>query len=103
MKYTATELARLALYLAAAAAGVVLVVFGARDGNMELVGAGVGLLGTGGVAAAKTNKTKVPAIEYDPDQLPAAGTEIPDFDAEPIDEGYRDLDDGDEYKPEHAA
>ena len=106
MKYTATELARLALYVAAAAAGIVLVVYGAKSGDMQLVGAGVGLLGTGTVAGAKVNKTKAPPIVYDPDELPRPGVapvdEDSDFDADPIDAGYRDLDDDDE-DPKHGA
>ena len=98
MKYTATELARLALYLAAAAAGVVLVVFGARDGNMELVGAGVGLLGTGGVAAAKTNKSKPGSVLLEP--VDTGFDDEPDQDERVI-PGIARTEDG--YQPEHAA
>ena len=106
MKYTATELMRVIGYGATALAGLFCIYWGATHDNPELIASGSVMLGAGAVAGAKTNKTKAPPINFDPEEMPRPGeaepdVETPDFDADPIDEGYRDLDDDED--PKHGA
>lgn len=52
-----TETARLGAYLIGAATGAALAIIGALNGDPVLVTAGIGLLGTGGLASANITRT----------------------------------------------
>ena len=86
MKYTVDEWIRLIGYCAGIAAGIAFAIIGAFTANPVLTTAGLALLGVGGTAAVKTNKTKAQAIEFRAEELPTAQPVDGDESASDVDE-----------------
>ena len=86
MKYTVDEWIRLIGYCAGIAAGIAFAIIGAFTANPVLTTAGLALLGVGGTAAVKTNKTKAKPIEFRAEELPTAQPVADDETAADVDE-----------------